>query len=357
MNPAHPIDLRSDTVTQPDAAMRAAMSAAEVGDDVYGEDPTVNRLQQRVAALLGKDAALFVPTGTMANQIALRAQTRHGDVVLAPAQSHIGRAEAGAGAAFSGVQIEALGCDGRFGVDDLRVAFVPADVHLAPPTLLVIENTHNASGGTVVPQERVQAAVALAHSAGLRAHLDGARLWNASVASGRTLAELAAPFDSVSVCLSKGLGAPAGSLLCGDAALIARALRLRKMFGGGMRQVGVLAAAGLHALDHRLPRLGEDHARARRLAAGLSAVGFDVDPDPETNMVRWRVGDLGGFLGAARAEGVLLGPIAPGVVRAVTHCGIDDAAIERALERLAIVHAATSARSSREPQPAAATRA
>lgn len=329
------IDLRSDTVTRPTAAMRAEMAAADVGDDVYGEDPTVNRLQERVAALLGKDTALFVPTGTMANQLALRVHTRHGDVVLAPAHSHIGRAESGGGAALSGVQIDSLGSSGRFGPDDLRGAIGPADVHLAPPSLVVIENTHNESGGTVFPQDEIEAILALARRHGLRAHLDGARLWNASVASGRSLAALAAPFDTVSVCFSKGLGAPAGSLLCGDAASIERACRMRKMFGGGMRQVGILAAAALHALDHHVSRLADDHARARRLAAGLATLGIEADPQPETNMVRWRVADVRGFLTAARAHGVLLGAIAPGIVRAVTHLGVDDAAIDAAIERLA----------------------
>jgi threonine aldolase len=328
-----PVDLRSDTVTRPTPGMRRAMAEARVGDDVYGEDPTVRELEARVAELLGKPAAIFVPSGTMANQLALRAQTQPGDVVLAPRDAHVVRYESGGAAALSGVQIQQIGDDGLFDAGDVVSALAPADHHYAPVTLLAVENTHNQSGGRVFPPSRLRAVAEVARRSGLRLHLDGARVWNASAASGVSLADWAAPFDSVACCLSKGLGAPAGSLVAGSAELVDRVHRFRKMLGGGMRQVGILAAAGLYALEHHLPRLGEDHANARRLAEGLEKQGFRVRA-PETNMVLFDVADDAAFLRATRAREVLVNPIAPGRFRAVTHLDVSAADVELALARI-----------------------
>ena len=329
-----PIDLRSDTVSRPTAPMRAAMAEAEVGDDVYGEDPTVNRLQEVAARRLGKEAALFVPSGTMANQIAVRLHTHHGDLVLAGEGAHLLRFESGAAAAISGVQVRTLGCGGLFDADDVRTAITPADHHHPPTTLVALENTHNAAGGRVFPPEALRAVVELAHERGLRLHLDGARLFNAEIASGVPAADWARPFDTVSFCLSKGLGAPVGSLLCSDAETVDRAHRLRKMLGGGMRQAGILAAAGLYALEHHVGRLADDHANARRLAAGLRVLGAGVEGDPETNIVMFRVPSPERFVQAARSSGVLVNAMAPGRFRAVTHLDVLRSDIDEALERL-----------------------
>src|SRR5512139_2042145 len=263
------IDLRSDTVTRPTPAMREAIAHAEVGDDVYGEDPTVAALQQRAAALLGKEAALFVPSGTMANQVSIRALTRHGDVVLAGDGAHILRYESGAPAAISGVQVKTIGSGGLFDADDVAAAIHPLEHHFAPTTLVACENTHNAAGGRVFPYAQLRRVADAARDRGLRMHLDGARLFNAVTATGVPAATWAEPFDTVSFCLSKGLGAPAGSLVCASAEIIDRVHRFRKMLGGGMRQAGILAAAGLYALTHHVERLAEDHVNARRLADGL----------------------------------------------------------------------------------------
>ncbi len=328
------IDLRSDTVTRPGAAMREVMANAEVGDDVYGEDPSVNALQERVASLLGKPAALLFPSGTMANQAALRLQTRPGDVVIAARGAHILRAEAGAAAGLSGLQIETIGRGGSFGAEDVRAAIPPSDVHLAPVTLLAVENTHNTAGGRVFPLALLRAAVEAARAAGLATHLDGARLWNASVALDVPLEELAAPFDTVSVCLSKGLGAPAGSLVASSHEHVAGLRRIRKMYGGGMRQAGVLAAAGLYALEHHRERLAEDHANARRLAGALEALGVSPEAQPETNIVIFRVADDGAFRRAAAERGVLLSGSGPGRIRAVTHLDVSAADVEEAVDRL-----------------------
>jgi threonine aldolase len=329
-----PIDLRSDTVTRPDEAMREAMARAEVGDDVYGEDPSVNRLQERSAALLGKEAALFVPSGTMANQVAIRAHTEPGDALIAGHSAHSYLYESGGAAALSGVQPVIVGEDGFFDADELRAAIFPADDHFPRTRLVCLENTHNRSGGRVFPLDAQQRIAALARESGLRLHLDGARLFNAAVASGCDPAELAAPHDSVSFCLSKGLGAPVGSLLAGSREFIARAHRFRKMFGGGMRQAGILAAAGLHALDHGIKRLADDHANARRLAEGLATLGFRVSPPPETNMVMFTVEDTAGFLRETRARGVWINPMAEGQFRAVTHLDVSEADVDAALERI-----------------------
>jgi threonine aldolase len=331
-----PIDLRSDTVTQPTPVMRDAMARAEVGDDVFGEDPTVNRLEAEAAARVGKEAALFVPSGTMANQIAIRIHTRHGESVLASRGAHILRYEAGGAAALSGVQITAIGDSGLFDAADVRAAVLPdTNVHFAPTSLLAVENTHNASGGRVFPLAQLEAATAAASAAGLRTHLDGARLFNAVVASDIEAARWAASFDTLSFCFSKGLGAPVGSVLCGSRDAIAFGLRLRKMFGGCMRQAGILAAAALHALEHHVERLADDHANARRLAEGIAQLGLPVDPWPETNMVMFHVADTIGFARAAHEAGVLVIPLDPGRFRAVTHLDVSTADIDEAVLRIA----------------------
>jgi threonine aldolase len=331
-----PIDLRSDTVTRPTAAMRDAMARAEVGDDVFGEDPTVKALEAAAAARVGKEAALFVPSGTMANQIAIGIHTRHGESVLASQGAHILRYEAGGAAALSGVQITTIGSGGLFDDDDVRVAVLPhTNVHFAPTSLLAIENTHNSSGGRIFPIDQLEAATAAAHAEGLRTHLDGARLFNAVVASGIDAARWAASFDTLSFCSSKGLGAPVGSVLCGSREAIAFGLRLRKMFGGGMRQAGIIAAGALHALEHHVDRLADDHANARRLAEGLQRLGLPIDPWPETNIVMFRVADTIGFARAAQQSGVLVIPLDPGRFRAVTHLDVSSDDIDEAIMRVA----------------------
>ena len=274
------IDLRSDTVTSPSPGMREAMAAAPVGDDQYGEDPSVNRLQERIAELLGKEAALFVPSGTMANQIGLKILTRPGDDVIVGEEAHIVWHESGAAAANSGVQFTVVGRGGLFSAANLRAACKPRGHIVFPPTTLVaIENTHNRGGGVVFPQSEAVAICATARELGLATYLDGARLFNVAAATGQALAKLAAPFDLVSVALSKGLGCPVGSLVTGRDDDVSRARRVRRMFGGAMRQSGILAAAGLYALDHNLDRLSEDHANAKLLAerlAGLRGVRLDL---------------------------------------------------------------------------------
>jgi threonine aldolase len=329
------IDLRSDTVTRPTVQMRAAMAAAEVGDDVYGEDPTVNRLQALAAERLGMAAAIFVPSGTMANQAALRALTQPGDVVLGGAGCHILRYESGAAAALSGVQIQTIGSGGFFSADDVLAMLPPGDHHYAPVTTVALENTHNSSGGRIFPFETVRAIVAAASDRGLRLHLDGARLWNAVVASGIPAPRWVAGFDSVSFCLSKALGAPAGSLVCGSVELIDRVHRIRKMLGGGMRQAGILAAAGVYALEHHVERLVDDHRNARRLADGLVGLGIEVDPAPETNMVFFRGPDVGRLWRALLARDVLVNPIDQRTFRAVTHLDVTADDIDDALDRIA----------------------
>jgi threonine aldolase len=328
------IDLRSDTVTRPTAAMRAAIAAAEVGDDVYGEDPTVNRLQALAAERLGMAAAIFVPSGTMANQAALRALTQPGDVVLAGAGCHLLRYESGAAAALSGVQIQTVGSGGFFDADDVLAALPPHDHHYAPVTTVAIENTHNSSGGRVFAFASVRALVAVAKERGLKLHFDGARLWNAVVASDIPAHRWVEGFDTVAFCLSKGLGAPVGSLVCGSLEVIDRVHRARKMLGGAMRQAGVLAAAGLHALEHHVERLAEDHRNAQRLADGLTALGLEVDPPPQTNMVMFRSADVGRLWGALVERAVLINPVDSHTFRAVTHLNATAEDIDDALGRL-----------------------
>lgn len=329
-----PIDLRSDTVTKPSAEMREVMARAEVGDDVYGEDPTVNRLQETAAALVGKEAAILVPSGTMANQAAIRVLTRHGEVLLAGDGAHVLRFEGGAAAAFSGIQIKTIGTGGLFDADDVRAAIPPPDHHFAPVSAVAVENTQNSGGGRVFPLDAIRRIAAAARELGLRLHMDGARLFNAVVATGIPAAEWAKPFDTVTFCLSKGLGAPVGSLVCGDAETIDRVHRVRKMLGGGMRQAGILAAAGLFALERNVSRLADDHANAKRLAAGLERLGLEVTPPPETNIVIFRARDAVAFLGAARDAGVLLNRIGPDSLRAVTHLDVSAADVDEALLRL-----------------------
>jgi len=334
------IDLRSDTVTKPTPAMREAMLRADVGDDVYGEDPTVNALQDRVAALLGKEAALYVPSGTMANQIAIAIHTKPGDDVLVSQGAHCMVFESGAAGALSGVQLTVIGDRrGHFTAADVAAHINPDNHHFAPTTLVAIENTHNRGGGAIFPQRDILAIADLTRARGLALHLDGARLWNAHIATGASLRELAAPFDTVSVCLSKGLGAPVGSLVCGPKPQIHRAHRRRKMLGGGMRQAGLLAAAGLHALDHHMTRLSDDHANARRFAEGIARTpGILLDlSEVVTNIVIFDLADdapldAATFVTRARASGLLVNSVAPRRIRAVTHLDVDAAACTKAAE-------------------------
>jgi threonine aldolase len=335
-----PIDLRSDTVTLPTPAMREAMARAEVGDDVYGEDPTVNRLEARTAELLGKEAALFVPSGTMANQVAVRCHTEPGDEILVEANAHIYYFEAGAPAALAGVICRCLpGQRGIFSVADVRAVLRPRDPHFAPTRLICLENTHNRGGGSVWPIERIAEIAALARERGLRLHLDGARLWNAAVATSLAEREYAAWFDSVNVCFSKGLGAPVGSALAGTREFIQRARRFRKQYGGGMRQAGILAAGALHALEHHRARLADDHAHAQALARGLAQLpGIELDPAAvQTNIVVFRVTALpaDALVQKVRTAGVWVLSTGPDTIRAVTHLNVAAADIARALETFA----------------------
>ena len=335
------IDLRSDTVTLPSAGMRQAMAAAPVGDDQYGEDPSVNRLQERIADLLGKEGALFVPSGTMANQIGLKILTRPGDEVVLGDEAHIVWHEAGAGAANSGVQFAVVGRGGLFTAADLRAAYKPPGHIVFPPTTLVaVENTHNRGGGVMFPQSDAVAICDAARELGMASYLDGARLFNTAAASGRSLAELAAPFDVVSVALSKGLGCPVGSLITGRREVIARAVRARRMLGGAMRQSGILAAAGLWALENNLARLAEDHANARLLAerlAGLRGVSLDL-ATVQSNIVIFRMEegapDAATVVARAQELGVLVSAFAARTVRAVTHLDVSRADCELAADRL-----------------------
>ena len=335
--PAPPvIDLRSDTVTRPTPAMRQAIAGAVVGDDVYGDDPTVRQLEARVAALAGKAAAVYVPSGTMGNQLAVNALTHPGDEVMLEAQSHVFYYEQGGIAANSGCLARTL--DGARGV--IAAAAVEAawrdaaDEHVARPALLCLENTHNRAGGAIIPLPALRAVAATAWAKGMRVHLDGARLWNASVASGVSIADWAACADTVMMCFSKALGAPVGSILAGPAEVIHRARRTRKRWGGAMRQVGILAAACLYALDHHVARLAEDHARARRLAAGFAVPGVSV-ATPDTNIVFATLDhaalEAQAVEAALRERGVLMNDYGAGRLRAIVHLDIDDAGIDRAI--------------------------
>ena len=336
------VDLRSDTVTRPSAAMRAAMVDAEVGDDVYAEDPTVTSLEQRVAALLGHEAGVFSPTGSLANQLGIRLHVGPGQELVCDAQAHVVRAELGAGAAFRGITTRTWDAPrGLLDVEVVRRFIRPnSGPYLVSTTAIAVENTHNFGGGTVQPLETLQAIRELADENGLAVHLDGARLWNAHVATGVPMHAYGAIADTVSVCLSKGLGAPIGSVLTGSTDNIAAARIWRKRYGAGMRQVGILAAAGHYALEHNIERLSDDHARAQRLAFAIAEAVDDVvvAEHVETNIIvldlastSWSAAALAG---AAREHGVLIAALGPAFARLVTHLDVDDDGISRAVEVL-----------------------
>ena len=333
------IDLRSDTVTKPTAAMRAAMAAAEVGDDVYGEDPTVNRLEQRAAEMFGREAAIFVPTGTMGNQIAIRLHTQHGQEVICEARSHVLDWEMAMVAAFSGCMPRTvMGTRGVLTWAEISKAIAPKIYYRAATGLVSLENSHNMAGGTVTPVAVLEEIWAGAREAGLPTHLDGARVFNAAVALGVSVAELTSGFDTVMFCLSKGLGAPVGSMLLGSREVIEKARVFRKALGGGMRQAGVLAAAGLIALEEMPGRLGEDHANARMMAeavAGCAGVEIDLK-SVQTNIVLFKLRDGGAaaFVAGMKAGGVLCSAIGQDAVRLVTHYDVDRAACEESADLL-----------------------
>ena len=341
-----PIDLRSDTVTQPTSEMREAMACAKVGDDVYGEDPTVNRLQALAADRMGKEAAMFVPSGTMGNQICVKLHTRAGQEVIVDRLSHMFNLEMAAMAAMSGCQANPVSCDD--GVADwstIKTAIRPIDDHYAATGLICLENSVNLAGGTVASLTAMNEVCAGARELGIPVHLDGARIFNAAVALGCDVGEIAAPFDSVMFCLSKGLGAPVGSMIAGSQSFIRRAIPVRRMFGGAMRQAGVLAAAGVVALEQMTHRLGEDHSNARLLAERIAAIP-DVRIDPEavrTNIVVFET-DLPEeeVLATLKAQGVLAGSIGPGRIRLVTHKDVARADCEKAADIISQVFAAAN---------------
>ncbi len=324
------VDLRSDTVTRPTPAMRAAMAQADVGDDVFGDDPTVNALEERVATMLGFESALFVPSGTQSNLVAIMSHCQRGDEYIVGQMAHTYRWEGGGAAVLGSVQPQPLAHqgDGTLALADIEAAIKPDDAHFARSRLLCLENT---LGGRALPVAYMRDATALVRKRGLATHLDGARLFNAALALGVTAREIARHFDSVSVCFSKGLGAPVGSALCGSRDFIARAHRWRKMAGGGMRQAGILAAAALHALEHHVDRLAEDHANARRLAAGLAGLNDVTVEAPQTNIVFVDVAGerAAGLLDHLKARGVL----ATGLyrLRFVTHLDVDAEGVDRAV--------------------------
>src|SRR5215468_10258981 len=320
------IDLRSDTVTRPTPGMRAAIADAEVGDDVYGEDPTVNALEAEVAQLLGHEAGLFVPSGTLGNQLGMRLLVPPGKELICDTVAHIVRAESGAAAVFSGITFRTWQADrGRIDVNLLAALITPdAGPHMVSTAAIAVENTHNFGGGTVQPAGALSDLRQLADEHGVALHLDGARLWNAHVATGMPLRELTFGFDTASVCLSKGLGAPVGSVLVSSAERIAAGRVWRKRYGAGMRQVGILAAAGRYALAHHIERLADDHARAKRLAEALGADPATVD----TNIVVLHVPDAASVAGRASDEGVLVSALGPRFLRLVTHLDVDDEGID-----------------------------
>jgi len=335
------IDLRSDTVTKPTPEMRQAMFEAAVGDDVFGEDPTINALQEKVAHLLGKEAAIFVASGTMGNQLSIKAQTQPGDEVMIEAGGHAMNFEGGAGAVLSAVQF--FGISGQRGIFDapqVEAAIRVDDVHYPVSRLVVIENTHNRGGGTIFPLQNILRIREVATRNGLRMHMDGARLWNACVASGISPKEYAAPFDSVSVCLSKGLGCPAGSLVAGSKDFVKRVHRFRKMVGGGMRQIGFLAAAGIYALDHHIHRLEEDHDKAKKMAQGLARIkNLLIRPEEvETNILFFDVSPAERtaqeVAAALRKKGVLVHPTSRTRIRCVAHLDVSFSDIDQALKAI-----------------------
>jgi threonine aldolase len=335
------IDLRSDTVTRPTPAMRAAIQAAEVGDDVFNEDPTVLCLQEKVAAVLGKEAALFVPSGTMSNQTCIKAHTQPGDELLCETTCHIYNFEAGGPAVLSGVTCRTIEGDyGILDVSQLEGKIRPINDHLVRTRLVCLENTHNRGGGRIFPMEKIQAISTWARKNGLLMHLDGARLWNASVATGIPPAEWARHFDSVSVCFSKGLGAPIGSALAGSPEFVTRAKRIRKLFGGGMRQAGVAAAGALYALENHVERLAVDHRNAKVIAQAISDTpGLCLDPpEVDTNLIWFQVDpDLGtakDIAAALKQRGLLVQAPGPYAMRACTHLDVSAAQAERAAEAI-----------------------
>jgi threonine aldolase len=330
------IDLRSDTVTKPTEGMLEAMMGAQVGDDVMGEDPTINKLEERTAEILGKEAAIYMPTGTMSNQVAIRAHTQPGDELLLHELSHAHFYESGAPAALSGVSSGLLGgARGIFSAEDVRAVLRPVNVHYPPTRLICIENTHNRGGGAIWPMGKLAEVEAVAREAGLKMHLDGARIWNATAASGISEKEYAKYFDSVSVCFSKGLGAPVGSALAGTKEFIGRARHFRKQFGGGMRQAGIVAAGALYAIDNHRRRLTEDHAHAKRLAVAIADLdGLEIDPDTvETNIVIFKVTSMSAaeLTSKLGREGVLVSPRDATKVRAVTHLDVSTEQIDQAI--------------------------
>ena len=333
------VDLRSDTFTKPSPEMRRAMADAEVGDDVFGEDPTVNRLQEKVAAMLGKQAGLFVASGTMGNQVAINAHTQPGDEVILDQNAHIFYYEAGAPALLSGVQLRTLpGENGIITAEQVEQAIRPDNVHFPPTRLICLENTHNRAGGTIFPLEEIKRIRKLADARGVKMHLDGARLWNASIASGISLKEYAKYFDSVSVCFSKGLGAPVGSLVVGDKDYIGRTHRYRKIYGGAMRQVGIIAAGAMYAVEHNIERMAEDHRNARALAEAVAELpGISVDIDSvQTNIVVMEV-EKAKYIAQQitdelKKHNILILAIGPDKLRAVTHLDVSEEGIRTAVE-------------------------
>lgn len=326
------VDLRSDTVTRPTPEMLQAMFTAEVGDDVLGDDPNCNALEAEAAELAGKDAALFTPSGTMANQIAIRCWTQPGDEMILESDAHPYHYEVGGAAVISGVQTRLI--QGERGLLDPQTLFSavrPYNIHFAQAALVMVENTANRGGGTVYPLSVLEQIGQGCRERGLRLHMDGARVMNAVVASGKSLAQVVAPVDSVSICLSKGLGAPIGSILAGPADMIFRARKVRKMLGGGMRQAGYIAAAGRYALKHHVARLAEDHRRAQDLAKGLNALGLGTRP-VETNMVYVQIPEAEAAAERLNAAGVLCFALSNDAIRLVTHLDVDDAGIERAVQ-------------------------
>lgn len=336
------VDLRSDTVTRPSPEMRRAMAEADVGDDVFSEDPTVNELQNRAATLLGKEAAIFVCSGTMANQLAIKAQTQPGDEVIADLNSHIFNVEAAGASALSGAQIFPIeGVRGILSAWQVENAIRPLnDPHYAKTRLICIENTHNRGGGSIYPLEMIREIYEVAKKRSLLMHLDGARIFNAAVASGVSIRDYAQYFDSVSFCLSKGLGCPAGSIVAGTTGLIDSVRRFRKMFGGGMRQIGILAAAGIYAIENNIRRLEDDHRRAKILASALAELpGIEINPDEvETNLVFCDIGGTGRtqqeIISELKKGGVLVGASQASKLRMVTHLDVSEAGINTAIQVL-----------------------
>ena len=336
------IDLRSDTVTKPSQAMRDAIASAPVGDDVYGDDPTVNSLEERVAALFGKEAALFCPTGSLANQLAIRSLVGAGEELIAETNSHIVRAELGAAAVFSGITTRTWPAKNGLlkASDALEITRPNSGPYLVSTTAIAVENTHNFGGGTVQPISEIAALKKGADEIGVALHLDGARLWNAHVASGVSFAEYGKYFNTISVCLSKGLGAPVGSLVLGSKEMIASSRVWRKRYGGGMRQIGLLAAAGHYALDHNIDRLAQDHVRAKKIAVALAAIDSSlIDPATvETNIVGLDLAKFAfsaaDFAAKCKENGLWISALGPKYARLVTHLDFDDAQTDEAIEIL-----------------------